>query len=119
MKREAPALEAALAQLEAAQLRRARITVEQRALTGRRLTLEGGRELIDFSSNDYLGLARHPALVRALAESATHAGAGSGASHLITGHGTEHARLEEELAAFTQRERCLKRRRCPLHGRAE
>jgi len=107
MKQEAPALEAALAQLEAAQLRRARVTVEQRALTGRTLTLEGGRQLIDFSSNDYLGLARHPALARAMAESAAHAGAGSGASHLITGHGTEHARLEEELADFTRRERAL------------
>jgi 8-amino-7-oxononanoate synthase len=42
-----------------------------------------------------------------MAESAAHAGAGSGASHLITGHGAEHARLEEELAAFTQRERAL------------
>jgi 8-amino-7-oxononanoate synthase len=107
MKREASALEAALAQLEAAQLRRARVTVEQRALTGRTLTLADGRELIDFSSNDYLGFARHPALARAMAESAAHAGAGSGASHLITGHGAEHARLEEELAAFTRRERAL------------
>ena len=107
MKREAPALEAALAQLEAAQLRRARVTVRERALTGRTLTLADGRELIDFSSNDYLGLAGHPALARAMAESAARAGAGSGASHLITGHGAEHARLEEELAAFTQRERAL------------
>ena len=107
MKREARALEAALAQLEAAQLRRARVTIGQRAPTGRTLTLEDGRELIDFSSNDYLGFARHPALTRAMAESAGHSGAGSGASHLITGHGAEHARLEEELAAFTQRERAL------------
>jgi len=107
MKREALALEAALAQLEAAQLRRARVTVEQRALTGRTLTLADGRALIDFSSNDYLGFARHPALARAMAECTAHAGAGSGASHLITGHGAEHARLEEELAAFTQRERAL------------
>jgi len=107
MKRAAPALEAALAQLEAAQLRRARITVERRAATGRILTLAGGRELVDFSSNDYLGLACHPALATAMAECAAHAGAGSGASHLITGHGTEHERLEEELAAFTQRERAL------------
>jgi 8-amino-7-oxononanoate synthase len=107
MKREAPALEAALAQLEAAQLRRARVTVEQRALAGRTLILEGGRELIDFSSNDYLGLVGHPALARAMAECAAAAGAGSGASHLMSGHGSEHARLEEELAAFTQRERAL------------
>ena len=107
MKRQAPALEAALAQLEAAQLRRVRVTVEQRAPGGRTLTLESGRELVDFSSNDYLGLAQHPALVRAMQECAAHAGTGSGASHLITGHGPEHARLEEELAAFTQRERAL------------
>ncbi len=107
MKRQASALEAALAQLEAAQLRRVRVAVEQRAATGRRLSLAGGRELIDFSSNDYLGLARHPALARAMGACAARAGAGSGASHLITGHGAEHARLEEELAAFTGRERAL------------
>ena len=61
-----------------------------------------GRELIDFSSNDYLGLARHPALAAAMGACAARTGAGSGASHLITGHGVEHARLEEELAAFTR-----------------
>jgi 8-amino-7-oxononanoate synthase len=107
MKRQAPALEAALAQLEAAQLRRARITVAHRAASGRTLTLADGRELLDFSSNDYLGLARHPALAAAMAASAAESGAGSGASHLITGHGAQHARLEEELAAFTGRERAL------------
>jgi 8-amino-7-oxononanoate synthase len=107
MKRQAPALEAALAQLEAAQLRRARVTVDHRAANARTLTLAGGRELVDFSSNDYLGLARHPALAAAMAACAVHAGAGSGASHLITGHGAEHERLEEELAAFTRRERAL------------
>src|ERR1700758_4970626 len=107
MKRQAPALEAALAQLQASQLRRTRITVAKRAPAGRALTLADGRALVDFSSNDYLGLASHPALARAMCECAARAGAGSGASHLITGHGTEHARLEEELAALTQRERAL------------
>jgi 8-amino-7-oxononanoate synthase len=107
MKRQAPALEAALAQLEAAQLRRARVTVDHRVPTGRALTVAGGRELVDFSSNDYLGLARHPALAAAMAQCAARSGAGSGASHLITGHGAEHDRLEEELAAFTRRERAL------------
>src|SRR5262252_1259586 len=107
MKRQAPALEAALAQLEAAQLRRARVTVDHRVATGRALTMADGRELVDFSSNDYFGLARHPALAAAMAKCAARTGAGSGASHLITGHGAEHDRLEEELAAFTRRERTL------------
>jgi 8-amino-7-oxononanoate synthase len=108
MKRAAPALDAALSQLDAAQLRRARTTVERRhAADGRALTIAGGHELIDFSSNDYLGLARHPALAMAMSACAARSGAGSGAAHLVTGHGTEHARLEEELAAFTHRERAL------------
>jgi len=108
MKRAAPALDAALSQLAAAQLRRARTTVERLSTDGgRALTVAGGRELIDFSSNDYLGLARHPALAAAMSTCAGRSGAGSGAAHLVTGHGTEHARLEEELAAFTGRERAL------------
>jgi 8-amino-7-oxononanoate synthase len=107
MKRAAPALEAALARLEAAQLRRARVTVEHRASAARTVTLGDGRELVDFSSNDYLGLACHPALARAMSACAAAAGAGSGASHLVTGHGVEHERLEEELAEFTHRERAL------------
>ena len=108
MKRIAPALEAVLARLDAAELRRARTTVESYPAAQRRtLTVAGGRELLDFSSNDYLGLAHHPALTAAMSACAARCGAGSGASHLITGHGAEHARLEEELAAFTGRERAL------------
>ncbi len=63
--------------------------------------------LVDFSSNDYLALSRHPGVAAAMAASAEHWGAGSGGSHLITGHGIEHARLEEDLAEFTGRERAL------------
>jgi 8-amino-7-oxononanoate synthase len=108
MKRAAPALEAALTALGQAQLRRARTTVEAPATCGQRvLRIDGGRELVDFSSNDYLGLAQHPALTKAMGACAAQRGAGSGASHLVTGHGSEHARLEEELAAFTGRERAL------------
>ncbi len=66
-----------------------------------------GQRLVDFCSNDYLGLARHPQIVAAMCEAAARTGVGSGASHLVTGHGTEHAALEEELAAFTGRERAL------------
>ena len=59
-----------------------------------------GRDLLAFCSNDYLGLAHHPALVEALAEGARRFGAGSGASHLVSGHSLAHATLEAELAAW-------------------
>jgi 8-amino-7-oxononanoate synthase len=108
MKRAATAFSDALAQLEAAQLRRARTTTAACGTSaGRLLSLEGGGELVDFSSNDYLGLARDPALAEAMRACAARTGAGSGAAHLVSGHGAEHARLEEELAAFTGRERAL------------
>jgi 8-amino-7-oxononanoate synthase len=108
VKRATAALTAVLSQLDAAQLRRRRTTVESFPAAGRRaVRVAGGRELIDFSSNDYLGLARHPGLAAAMGECAARTGAGSGASHLVTGHGSEHALLEEELAAFTGRERAL------------
>jgi 8-amino-7-oxononanoate synthase len=108
MKRAAHALPEALARLEAAQLRRRRVTVEGFAeADSRARVVVGGRTLVDFSSNDYLGLARHPQLAAAMGACATALGAGSAASHLVTGHGVEHERLEEELAAFTHRERAL------------
>jgi 8-amino-7-oxononanoate synthase len=108
MKRAAHAPERELARLEAAQLRRHRLIVEGFAAGGSRARIVlSGRTLVDFSSNDYLGLARHPQLAAAMSASAGIAGAGSAASHLVTGHGTEHQRLEEELAAFTRRERAL------------
>jgi 8-amino-7-oxononanoate synthase len=108
VKRATPALAAVLSQLDAAQLRRQRTTVESRVTPGSRVVrVAGGRELTDFSSNDYLGLAGHPALADAMSECAARTGSGSGASHLVSGHGHEHAQLEEELAAFTGRERAL------------
>jgi 8-amino-7-oxononanoate synthase len=101
-------LDAALAELERQHLKRRRTTVEAFVEHGNRVvTMTGGRALVDFSSNDYLGLARHPAVAAAMSECASRCGSGSGASHLVTGHGVEHARLEEELAAFTGRERAL------------
>ena len=107
-KRGRPALGQALAALDAARLRRERLTVAAFAPGPQRVLLTGdGRALIDFSSNDYLGLARHPSLAQAMAACAAASGAGSGAAHLVSGHGNEHARLEEELAAFTHRERAL------------
>ncbi len=60
----------------------------------------GGRPLLAFCSNDYLGLAAHPRVVAALREGAELYGAGSGASHLISGHGLAHQLLEDRLAEF-------------------
>jgi 8-amino-7-oxononanoate synthase len=59
-----------------------------------------GRDLLAFCSNDYLGLAAHPRVVEALRDGAAKYGAGSGASHLVSGHSRAHALLEERLAAF-------------------
>jgi len=58
------------------------------------------RDLKAFCSNDYLGLANHPLLVRALGEGAKQYGVGSGASHLISGHNIVHDVLEKKLASF-------------------
>jgi len=66
-----------------------------------------GRRLLSFCSNDYLGLAQHPQLVATLTRAARQAGVGSTSAHLICGHRTEHAELEEALAAWTGRERAL------------
>lgn len=108
MKRDPPTLEASLAALRKQHLARRRSTVEAFPESGHRaVLLIGGRRLIDFCSNDYLGLARHPDLAAAMRVAADREGAGSAASHLVTGHGIEHARLEEEVAAYTGRERAL------------
>lgn len=66
-----------------------------------------GREMLAFASNDYLGLAAHPELAQALADGALTWGAGSGASHLVSGHLGPHDLLEQRLAAFTGFARAL------------
>ena len=66
-----------------------------------------GRELLNFCSNDYLGLRTHPALIEAAGRSLQRDGLGAGAAHLVSGHCLEHHALESELAAFTGRERAL------------
>ncbi|MDD5275503.1 MAG: 8-amino-7-oxononanoate synthase [Methylovulum sp.] len=73
---------------------------------GIHLQLEG-KSVVNFCSNDYLGLANHPAVVQAFKDAADNYGVGSGSAHLICGHSTAHHALEEELAAFTGRERAL------------
>ena len=66
-----------------------------------------GRELVNFGSNDYLGLAADPRLAAAVAQALQHEGWGSGASPLITGHAALHARLEQRLAEMEGAEAAL------------
>ena len=66
-----------------------------------------GREILNFCSNDYLGLANHPDVINAFKQGANQYGVGSGASHLINGHSRAHHALEEELADFVGRPRAL------------
>lgn len=73
---------------------------------GRHARLEG-RDYLNFCSNDYLGLANDPEVVRAFQQAASEWGVGSGASHLVCGHQRPHQQLEEALAAHTGRERAL------------
>lgn len=66
-----------------------------------------GQPLLAFCSNDYLGLANHPEVIRALRDGAERWGVGGGASHLVIGHSAPHHQLEEALAEFTGRPRAL------------
>ena len=69
--------------------------------------LRDGRELIDFSSNDYLGLAHHPLLVERSREWTGRLGTGSGASRLVTGTSEAHLALEARIARFKGAEAAL------------
>ena len=93
-----------LEELERAGLRRRLRTVSSKS--ARRVTLDG-EEVLNFSSNNYLGLASHPAIVEAAMAAAKRSGFGSGASRLIVGNHEEHESLEKELAEFHQCERAL------------
>jgi len=66
-----------------------------------------GKKIVNFCSNDYLGLANHTSVVSAFKTAVDHYGVGSGSAHLICGHSAAHHALEEELAAFTGRDRAL------------
>jgi len=66
-----------------------------------------GRTLINFSSNDYLGLANHPALKEAAVRAVEKFGAGSGSARLISGSLAPHHELEEALAEFKDTEAAL------------
>lgn len=86
-----------LAELDSRGLRRHRRVADTACAAHMRVD---GRDIVGFASNDYLGLAAHPALAAALADGAERYGAGSGGSHLLGGHSRAHAQLEETLAQF-------------------
>jgi len=75
------------------------------ALAGRGTRYSGS--LVNFGSNDYLGLAADPRLAAAAIAAITAEGVGSGASPLITGQSDTHARLEQRLAEFERAEAAL------------
>jgi 8-amino-7-oxononanoate synthase len=85
-----------LAELEARDLRR-----HLKPLAGpqRPWMVSGGRGLLNFSSNDYLGLADHPAIKQACIDGIGRFGAGAGAARLVSGSLAVHHELEEALAA--------------------
>lgn len=66
-----------------------------------------GKKLLNFCSNDYLGLANHPKVIAAFKQATDKYGVGSGSAHLICGHSSAHHALEEELAFFTGYDRIL------------
>jgi 8-amino-7-oxononanoate synthase len=66
-----------------------------------------GQQLINFSANDYLGLANHPKVIESFKKAADEFGVGGGASHLVNGHSHHHHQLELELAEFTGRSRAV------------
>jgi len=66
-----------------------------------------GKSMLSFCSNDYLGLAGHPDIIKAFQQGINDYGVGSGAAHLVSGHSRAHHELEETLAEYTGRSRAL------------
>ena len=89
---------------KAEKLYRHRLTLDSSG--GAHVTISG-RKYLAFCSNDYLGLAHHPALIAAVCEGAMQYGVGAGASHLISGHSRPHHELEEALARIIGYPRAL------------
>jgi 8-amino-7-oxononanoate synthase len=83
----------------------ARVLVPTQRLPGM-VVERGGQRLIDFSSNDSLGLSFHPEVVAAAQTAATH-GVGAGASRLVSGDSVVNAGFEEDLARSKQAARSL------------
>src|SRR5262245_32011133 len=98
-------LDDALADLDRRALRRT-LTERQSPQRGDRIEM-GGQSLVNFGSNDYLGLAADPRIAAAAKAAIDECGWGSGASPLITGRSELHAELERQLAEFEGTESAL------------
>lgn len=72
-----------------------------------RVIIRDGKEVLNFCSNDYLGLANDPRLIVAAQQGLTRYGVGSGASRLVSGHMTAHAILEHNIAQLKSTEAAL------------
>jgi 8-amino-7-oxononanoate synthase len=81
----------------------------RRELTQRKdaRVLSDGQRLVNFSSNDYLGLSQHPSIISAMQVAAQNCGVGAGASHMVCGHHAEHSTLERALAEWLGYPRAL------------
>lgn len=93
-----------LSELEQAGLLRSLYTID--SPQGTSINVDGA-PLLNFSSNDYLGLANHPGMIEAGQKALADFGVGAGASRLICGNLSPHAELEEALADFKQTEAAL------------
>lgn len=93
-----------LARLDQQSLKRSLRTVEQ--TEGAKITV-AGQTLINFSSNNYLGLARDPRVIEAVTQVLGHWGVGATSSRLISGTSVIHEDLERALAGFLGREAAL------------
>ncbi len=97
-------LESQLISLADNHLLRVRKTLETKC--GTHVSVDG-KSLLAFCSNDYLGLASHPAIQDAVCHAVRRWGTGSGSSHVLSGHMKPHQQLEEVLADFVGAERAL------------
>ncbi|NRQ42547.1 8-amino-7-oxononanoate synthase [Rheinheimera sp. YQF-2] len=97
-------LSQALEQRAAQQLLRVPVTLER---YDGRLLVVAGKSYLNFSANDYLGLATEPQVLQAFAEGAARFGAGSSGSPLVTGQHAVHQQLSDSLADWLGVERVL------------
>ncbi len=89
--------EQALSVLQAGHLLRRLSSIDSASAT---TVVQDGRRLLNFSSNNYLGLAHHPALKRAAAAAIRRFGVGAGASRLLSGNNRLYETLETAIAQF-------------------